>query len=68
MQPSEHHSRVLLRETVLDVPADPVELLPADDGAHVGVFVKRIANLQRLELRRQLAQEGFEDRAVEEQP
>ncbi len=64
---AEHATSARLPQPVVDVAADAVELLPADDGPHVGGFVERIADPEGGQLVGELGEEGLEDRAVEEQ-
>ena len=54
--------------SLVDVPDDLVELLLADDRAHIACLVERIADFHLGELRRERVEEAIEDALVDEQP
>src|SRR5215510_1565624 len=67
-QSAEREPCPFLLNPVGDVAADAIELLPVDDGSHVGRFIGRIADRELLERRRQLREERVKDRTMQEEP
>ena len=67
-QSTEHESRILSLQTLIDISADFAELFVVDDRADIGRFIERIAEPQRLCLGAQLIEEAVEDVGMQEQP